>query len=246
MPVGGWTVLAQICGAHPLALRIGLWGGLMLAGAAGSAAHCLPMCGPLVLGQVADRMARLPAARLSEACRLRQGLLVSYHLGRLVTYAALGALAAGFGAGLAALPWFAPLRTGLLLLAATLFLAHAVGRLGGAPIGGAAIGRALRRFAARLDRGTPGGTFRLGLALGLLPCGFVYAALTAAAAAPSAAQGAVAMAAFGLGTVPLLAVLGVGGARLAGARSGGWLTRAAPLLLGLNALVLALLAVATA
>jgi sulfite exporter TauE/SafE len=57
--------------------------------------------------------------------------------------------------------------------------------------------------------------YRLGVVLGLLPCGFLYAALVAAAATGSALAGALAMASFALGTVPGLVALGVlGGAAL--------------------------------
>jgi sulfite exporter TauE/SafE len=87
--------LAALCTASPAAG--GLMLGLLLAGLAGSAMHCVPMCGPFVLGQVADRMARVPAVRLCELQRVRGGLLLPYHLGRITTYAGLGALAAAMG-----------------------------------------------------------------------------------------------------------------------------------------------------
>src|SRR5664279_4079505 len=70
--------------------------GMLLAGAAASPMHCAPMCGGFVLGQVSDRMARLPSAHLSECQRLRAASLTPYHLGRLSTYTALG-LVAGSG-----------------------------------------------------------------------------------------------------------------------------------------------------
>jgi sulfite exporter TauE/SafE len=57
--------------------------------------------------------------------------------------------------------------------------------------------------------------YALGVALGFLPCGFLYAALAAASAAGGAAAGAVAMAAFALGTAPGLAVAGWAGALFA-------------------------------
>ncbi len=236
------ALLAPICAGHPVALGGGLLFGLAAAGAAGSAVHCLPMCGPFVLGQVADRMARLPAARLHEGCRLSQGLLLPYHLGRLTTYAALGAAAAGFGGVLAHLPWFGRLRVALLILAASLFLAHALARLRPATPGAAALGRLLRRATARLDRGSAVGTYALGVALGCLPCGFLYAALVVAAAAPSVLLGGLAMLAFGLGTVPLLAAIGIAG-HATGRRFASLAARFAPVVLAVNAGFLLLLAV---
>lgn len=201
--------------------------GMAALGASGSVAHCAPMCGPLVAGQVMARLACLPCARLSLAARLRHGVLPLYHLGRLCTYAALGAAAGALGAGvLAAL---APARAALLLLAAAMALLAAA-RLAGTATPGA--GRAARLLSPMVRRLRPGG-FAYGLALGLLPCGLLYAALLAASASGSPWRGAAAMAAFGAGTLPILALLGAGAHRIPPA----W-RRLAPLLLATNAAIL--------
>jgi sulfite exporter TauE/SafE len=55
--------------------------------------------------------------------------------------------------------------------------------------------------------GTLGSRYAFGLATGLLPCGLVYAALALPVSLGSAGGGALAMLAFGLGTVPALATL---------------------------------------
>jgi sulfite exporter TauE/SafE len=206
-------LLAALC--RPGTAELALLPGLLLAGLAGSAMHCAPMCGPFVLGQMSDRLARIPAVRLCEASRLRAALLLPYHAGRLATYAALGAIAGSLGA----LPPHGPLAGALLILAALLFLLHAGGRLAGP----------LRRFVPRLDRAPPGlvhtistavrrvdrsrwtGGLVLGLALGLLPCGFLYAALAVAAASGGGGFGALAMLAFGAGTIPSLVAVGLAG-----------------------------------
>ncbi len=222
---------------------------LLLAGAAGSVMHCVPMCGPIVLGQVSDRLARVPQARLCEASRLRNALLLPYHAGRLLTYAALGATAAAVGGNVQGIAWLGWSSSALLATAALLFLMQALRviaptslrllpRAGTAPAG---ISRAIRRQLRGLDLATIRGGFLLGLALGFLPCGFLYAAIAAAAAAGSALGGATAMLGFGLGTIPVLVAAGLAG-HSAGQRFRRGIIAATPVLLVANAVLLAVLA----
>jgi uncharacterized protein len=245
---GSLEFLATLCAATPPAG--GLMLGLLLAGLAGSAMHCVPMCGPFVLGQVADRLARVPAVRLCELQRIRGALLLPYHLGRITTYAGLGALAAAMGATLSRLPMLGWLSGLLLLVAALLFLGQALRRLvpalhallpdaAAAPHG---FVRLIVRLTGRLDRSTPLGGLLLGLALGFLPCGFLYAALTAASASGGPAAGALAMVAFGVGTVPSLVAVGIAG-QAAGRRWQRATASVAPAVMLLNAALLTGLAV---
>jgi len=234
----------------PAAARGGLLAGLFLAGAAGGIMHCGPMCGGFVLGQVSDRMARLPAQGLCERRRIGAALLLPYHLGRATTYAALGAMAATTVAILGRAPWFGWLSAALLALAGLAFLSQALRRaapgLGFAPRmrtpapaarRGAAWTAALGRLARRFDPARPVGGYALGVTLGFLPCGFLYGALTAAAGSGGALTGAADMAAFALGTVPALVVVGFVG-QAAGARFSRLLAWAAPAVLAGNGLVL--------
>jgi uncharacterized protein len=245
-------LMATLCGPTGGVVPAGgLLLGLLLAGVAGSPMHCVPMCGGFVLGQVADRMAALPAARFCEWRRLRAGVLGPYHLGRLTTYAGLGALAGLGGAAAGRLVWFGWLSGLLLLLAAGIFLAHAVRRFSGragthrfarAPLPGAAWNLMLARITRNIDRTRWRGGYALGVALGFLPCGFLYAALAAAASSGSAMLGAAGMLAFGLGTAPALIVLGVAG-QAAGRHWQRAIAAAAPIIMVLNAGLLVALAV---
>jgi hypothetical protein len=225
---------------------VALAAALFLAGLAGSATHCAGMCGPFVLGQVTAGLAARPTLS-----RLSAGMLLPYHLGRLVTYTVLGA-AAGLVAGLAA--HGAGLRVALpllLALGALLMLAQALGqaapylpRLGFALPAGftAAVTRRAAPFLAN-PHGARG--FVLGLLLGFLPCGLLYGALAAAAASGSALGGALGMAAFAAGTVPALIGVGLAGAFFGRRFAPALRLVAIPLLL-LNATVLAALALRAA
>jgi sulfite exporter TauE/SafE len=191
---------------------------LFLAGLAGGVAHCAPMCGAFVLGQVGDRLARIPAPKLCELRRMGAAALPGYHLGRITTYALLGALAAAVGGWLGQFPWLGQLRAALLLAGALAFLAAAIGALGFAKAPAARLPAPINRALLRLaGAASAWGGYPLGLALGLIPCGMIYAALAVAAAARDPLAGALGMAAFGLGTTPSLIAVGLAGHAL-GAR----------------------------
>jgi hypothetical protein len=218
---------------------------LFAAGLVGGVAHCAPMCGAFVLGQVGDRLSRVPVAKLCELQRVRSAALLPYHLGRITTYSVLGALAASVGGWLGDLPWFGHLRSALLLLGALAFLIAAAGALGVATraprlLLPASANQALLRLA---QAARAWGGFPLGLALGLIPCGMVYAALAVAAAARDPLGGALAMAAFGVGTAPSLIAVGLAG-HAAGLRLKRATAVATPFLLLIAAVFLGALAVA--
>jgi uncharacterized protein len=214
-----------------------LFASLFVAGLAGSLVHCVGMCGPFVLGQVMSGLERAPAA-YGEWRRLAGAALAPYHLGRLTTYAALGAVAGATTALFASTSAFGWLSGGLLVVAACLMIVQALGLAlgGGSPLTGV-----LARLAAPLSaaRG-PAARYGLGVVLGFLPCGLLYGALAAAGGTGSAIDGAIAMAAFALGTMPALVATGWGGI-LVGRRlreRGRWV--ASPLLIGNAVLMLAL------
>ena len=216
----------------------GLAVGMFLAGLAGGPAHCAPMCGGFVLGQVADRMVRLPAHHLCEWRRAGLAVLAPYHLGPITTYALLG----GFAGAAGALTLRYPAISGALLLTAALFcLWRGIG--GALPSVPASVpwGRWIARRTRTISRGGFAAEYAMGLLLGLLPCGLLYGALIAAAAAPDMVSGGAAMAAFGLGTVPTLIAVGVLG-QAAGRRWMGWLRAVMPGVMLLNALLLTVLA----
>jgi sulfite exporter TauE/SafE len=190
-------------------------GSALVSGLMGSA-HCAAMCGGIATGFA------VPGTRAGWLQALQP------NLGRLLGYAAMGAVAGGFGHGIvsvaAAQPVAQVLRAavGLVLLVVALRLLDRNGRHAYLALPG--------RFAARLfaplSRLAPhgsGGPRRLvaGLLWGLLPCGLSSTVLLAAWLQASALQGGLTMLAFGIGTLPVMLPLSWSGARL-----GQWLDRA--------------------
>lgn len=192
----------------------GLLISLLITGLLGSATHCVGMCGPLVLAQTGAALEGVPATEMREWHRLKGGLLLPYHLGRATTYAALGALAAGLF-GLMPDPRVAGIvGAALLVLAAIGFVGYALPRLGlrlplaASPAWAGLVERVAKPLFAR-PVGARG--YLLGVALGFIPCGLVYAALAAAASSGSALAGFAGMLGFALGTMPALIGVGIMG-----------------------------------
>lgn len=184
----------------------GALGSAFAAGMLSGITHCAGMCGPLVLAQAGLRFARLPAAEMTWPRRLAGAAAMPYHLGRIATYSALGGLAAGGLARLLPAVAGPGLAAAALLAVAAVFLLHGVASIG-AP-SGSWISFVTRLARPLLDRPQGWRGYALGMALGLLPCGMVYAALLVAATTGHALAGAATMALFGLGTLPGLVTVG--------------------------------------
>ncbi len=201
--------------------------GTVLASSVLGSAHCAGMCGGLALA------ASGPMGAKDGSRTMRQA---GYHVGRLVSYAVVGAIAGLVGAAvddagtLVGVQRVAAIVAGsMIALMGVIAIARAVGlRVPAASVPMPMVRMAQRVHAATLRlppnaRGLP-----LGLATPLLPCGWLYAFAAIAAASASVALGVMVMAAFWLGTVPAV-VIASNGARIAFARLG----RAAPIVAGI-------------
>src|SRR5262245_15478510 len=204
--------------AHCSAVAVGhgpLLVSMFLAGLIGSASHCAAMCGPFVLAQTGETMARLKIGS-GELQRLVGAALLPYHAGRAATYILLAVLLSLPLQLMGQLPQLRLVPHARLVLGALRFLAPGIrgwrGSLdgGGAGAGlGAWLGHIARPLFAR-----PWGWHGVGLGmlLGFLPCGLLYAAIGAAAATSDPLAAAMSMAAFTFGTFPILWLVGyVGG-----------------------------------
>jgi uncharacterized protein len=202
--LGSGELLAY-CGAL-LGSRAGALGSALAAGLLSGITHCAGMCGPLVLAQAEWRFSRLPAMAMTWPRRLAGAAALPYQLGRITTYAVLGALAAG-GLGRLLPATGAPgLAAAALLAVGAVFLLS--GLAGIATSSGAWMSLVTRQVKPLLDRPFGWRGYAVGLALGLLPCGMIYAALLVAATTGHALAGAATMVLFGLGTLPGLVAVG--------------------------------------
>lgn len=170
--------------------------------------HCLGMCGGI---------AGALSFAIPETKRIaRITLIVSYNVGRVASYATIGALA-GLGGAVFAEGGLPVLRVmaGVLLILMGLYLADWWKILTHLERAGAVLWRRLQPLSQRLiPVRTPLAALLLGMMWGWLPCGLVYSALAYSALHGSWFTGMGAMLAFGLGTVPAVLLGGIAGAEI--------------------------------
>jgi hypothetical protein len=177
-------------------LIVGLLGGV----------HCLGMCGSIVgifTAQVPKERSRWP-------------FHLAYSGGRIGSYALAGALVGAVGQAGLLMRDAVPVQhllfalSSLMLVLLGLYLAGLWGAVRRLENLGSGLWRRLQPYTSRL---LPVNTMPRALALGALwgwlPCGLVYSVLVTALASGSTAQGALIMAAFGLGTLPNLLAIGL-------------------------------------
>ena len=209
----------------------------------GSFGHCVGMCGPITVAfalttrpQVAEKAA-LPT-------RTQQlGFHLCLNVGRLASYVLVGAAIGGLGSVLVASGQVAGVGSGLrramALLTGTLLILIGLRQVAPGllpqlpflhPLQGALHDRLQQVMGHTAQSRRWWTPLLLGLAWGLIPCGFLYTAQIKAAETSSLLAGAATMGAFGLGTLPMMVGLGTYSAWLSRDRRsqlfqlGGWIT----------------------
>ena len=190
----------------PLAFVVGLF----------STLHCVGMCGG-IMGALSFGL----PARIRQQLPLLVLFLLAYNCGRLISYALAGALMGslggtlllllGPGQGHRLLQWFAA----SIVILIGLHIAGWLPRLAQMERLGVPLWRRIEPFGRRLlpVESLPR-ALAYGLVWGWLPCGLVYTMLVSTAGREDPLNGAMYMAAYGLGTLPGVLATGLLAGRL--------------------------------
>lgn len=187
---------------------------VMALGFFGSFGHCVGMCGPLTVAF------SLSGRQISTPTLWQQVYFhASLNLGRITSYALVGAAIGALGSVLVAGGQLAGidsnLRRGLAIFTGCLLIWMGLTQIKPELLPKIALphhrlhkklNAATFNLSLRSNWLTP---FLLGMTWGLMPCGFLYAAQIKAAETSELGQGAIAMLAFGLGTVPSMLAVGI-------------------------------------
>jgi sulfite exporter TauE/SafE len=163
--------------------------------------HCIGMCGPIVLA--------LPSHQQHRYVKVYSSLL--YNIGRVITYGILGLLFGLLGEGiyLGGLQQIVSIATGAIIVLVVLFPYILPSKMKQFSLMNYPW---FKNIFSKLFKSESYAAYLLiGLVNGLLPCGFVYIALSGALLVGDTLQGSLFMMLFGLGTIPAMFSLAMAG-----------------------------------
>jgi sulfite exporter TauE/SafE len=168
------------------ALTIGLVGSL----------HCIGMCGPIAVA--------LPLGKKGWGYRVFGG--ITYNIGRIISYAILGAVFGLLGQGIemAGLQKWASILIGAVMVLSVLFPALFKGKVKFEQMFFGYAGKMIGKFRKLFTISSIPSLFTIGILNGFLPCGLVYVAIAGAINTNSFYDGIFFMILFGLGTLPVM------------------------------------------
>lgn len=158
--------------------------------------HCVGMCGPIAF--------MLPVDQTNKLKKLVQ--IAIYHFGRLSAYAIIGLLFGLLGKGLSlfGLQQKLSILIGVAMIAVVLLPFVKLKKYNLAKPLYQVIAKVKSKLGKELSKRTADTFLTIGFLNGFLPCGLVYIAVLGAIAMGNPGEGALYMALFGLGTVPLM------------------------------------------
>ncbi len=158
--------------------------------------HCVGMCGPIAF--------MLPVDRTNNFKKL--GQIAIYHFGRLSAYATIGLLFGLLGKGLSlfGLQQQLSILIGAVMIAVILLPFGKLKKYNLSKPVYQVIAKVKSKLGKELSKRTADTFLTIGFLNGFLPCGLVYMAVLGAIAMGNPGEGALYIALFGLGTVPLM------------------------------------------
>lgn len=165
--------------------------------------HCIGMCGPLVMA--------LPIAHKSNPQKIVA--LSLYHLGKIVSYSLLGMLFGLFGSQF---PIFLFQRNitifiGVFMLIYVVYVFVIQSKHISLGIFNSFYNVIVKQLSSLFKVKSIFTFFMIGILNGLLPCGMIYLALSSAMSTQNLYYGSLLMAFFGMGTIPALLLVALGG-----------------------------------
>ncbi len=184
---------------------------IFLIGFFGGFSHCIGMCGGIVLTYTLKIQENDPIEKPSKWQTIKPHLL--YNGGRVLTYTFLGEIFGLIGSTIGIIFAIRDFQGGLQLFAGFIMLLMGIELAGLIPSlspntfpGINKFKQLITSFFNRVNRRN---IFALGLILGFLPCGLVYAAGAKAVSTQSLFGGMLVMLFFGLGTFPAMVLTGL-------------------------------------
>jgi sulfite exporter TauE/SafE len=197
--------------------------------------HCVGMCGGIVAAM--SFQGEVAHGEVGKSSRQPFRFHIGYSVGRIASYAALGALAGLLGSAAFLSDSLYPLQRGLFVLAQVilillgLYLAGLNQSIRVLELAGSAVWKRVQPLLAKvMPVRNLGQAVAAGALWGWLPCGLVYSVLVMALSAGSAMHGAALLLAFGLGTLPNLLLMGWAAESLRNFARTTWVKRGAGLL----------------
>jgi uncharacterized protein len=215
----------------------------------GSFGHCMGMCGPLSVALALSQSDRGASLKNSASEQHHPQKINSWqfhlllNLGRVISYALVGAALGGLGSIVVASGQLAGigshLRQLMAILTGSLLIWFGIGQIKPNwlprlpflhPISGeihSRLNSRMSQLSIQQQWWTPA---LLGAAWGLIPCGFLYTAQLKAVETGSLLAGALTMLCFGLGTAPMMLGVGISASKVSADRRsqlfrlGGWVT----------------------
>lgn len=157
------------------------------------------MCGPIAM--------MLPVDRTNEAKKVTQ--IMTYHLGRIISYSILGLFFGLLGRGLflAGFQQKMSILVGVLMITAIVVPEKVFTQYNFSKPVFKIISQVKAKLGAQFKKKTYRSLFTIGLLNGFLPCGLVYVALFGAIAMQQVHLSVFYMALYGLGTIPMMSLV---------------------------------------